>query len=117
MPAASTIVATTLSRTRALPPWVKYLATCALVATVMPLSMVLQGELPRCYPFLPFLFAFLLAGSLSYWRSWFVAMGLSALLAAWLFLAPAGSLLFDDPRDRGGLLLFVAVGASVAAVI
>jgi two-component system, sensor histidine kinase PdtaS len=117
MPAASTIVATTLSRTRALPPWVKYLATCALVATVMPLSMALQGALPPGYPFLPFIFAILLAGSLFNQGSGFVATGLSALLAAWLFLAPAGSLLIDDPRDRVALLLFVAVGASVAAVI
>ena len=111
------IAAKTAARTRALPIWAKYLATCVVVAAVLPASLALAAVLPPGYPFLPFLFAVLVAGALFNHGSGFLATALSALLAAWLFLPPIGNTLAEDLRNRLALLLFVAVGASVATVV
>jgi two-component sensor histidine kinase len=111
------IIAAPVARTRALPGWVKYLATCGTVAALLPLSLALAAALPPGYPFLPFLFAVLLAGSLFDQGAAFLATALSAALAAWFFLPPAGSLRVESPHDAFALLLFLAIGASIAAVV
>ena len=115
--ALTRIIATPIARTRALPTWAKYLATGGTVAAVLPLSLALAAVLPPGYPFLPFFFAVLVAGSLFDRGAGFLATALSAALASWFFLPPAGSLRVHDPHSALGLLLFVAVGASIATVI
>ena len=114
---ATGIVATTVTRTRALPAWAKYLATCGTVAAVLPLSFALARLLPSSCVFLPFLFAVLLAGSLFNQGSGFLTAALSALLAAWFLSPPTGGPLVAGSHALLALALFLTVGASVALVI
>jgi two-component system, sensor histidine kinase PdtaS len=114
---ATGTIATVVMRTRALPNWAKYAATCGVVAAMAPLSVALQAVLPPGYPFLPFFFAILMAGSLFDHGSGFFATALSALLAAVFSLPPAGAPLAEPPRLLLALLLFAAVGASIAFVV
>ena len=110
-------IGTVVARTRALPTWAKYLATGGAVAALAPLSMALQGVLPPGYPFLPFFFAILMAGSLFDHGSGFFATALSALFAALFFLPSSGAPSAEAPQDVLALLLFAAVGASIAVVV
>ena len=64
------------------PKWAKYAAACGIVAAILPVAFALQSLVPPGYPYLPFLLAILLAGSLFDQGSGFVAVGLSALFAA-----------------------------------
>lgn len=116
MASASTI-SRTIARAREWPLWAKYLATAGLVAAVLPLSLALRSALPPGYPFLPFFFAILVAGSLLNHGCGFVATALAAFAAAWFFLAPVGRLFVQDRQDGLALLLFLAVGSSTAAVV
>ncbi|HYI81584.1 MAG TPA: ATP-binding protein [Acetobacteraceae bacterium] len=115
------IIGTVVSRTRALPTWAKYLATSGVVAALVPPSVALQGVLPPGYPFLPFFFGILMAGSLFDHGSGFFATALSALFAAVFFLPPTGGSGPFAEAPQGGvlapLLLFAAVGASIAMVV
>lgn len=109
--------AATIARTHAWPKWAKYLAACGVVAAALPLAFALRSLVPPGYPYLPFLLAVLLAGSLFDQGSGFVAVALSALFAAWFFLPPIGSVVVQDQSDGLALVLFAAVGAATAAII
>jgi len=111
------IFTTTIGRTHAWPRWAKYAAACGVVAAVLPLAFALRSLVPPDYIYLPFLLAILVAGSLFDQGSGFVAVGLSALFTAWLFLPPTGSLIVQGQGDGLALVLFVAVGTATAAVI
>ena len=115
--ALTRMIAAPVARTRALPTWAKYLAACGAVAAALPLSLAFAAVLPRGCPFLPFLFAVVLSGSLFDRGTAFVATALSAALASWFFLPPTGSFRVEDPYDASALLLFLVVGASIAAVV
>lgn len=115
--ASPSVVSRTIVRTRALPLWAKYLAAGGAVAAVLPLSLAFRSALPPGYPFLPFFFSILVAGSLFNQGSGFVAAALSALAATWFFLAPVGALAAESHEDRVALLLFLAVGFSTAGVV
>ena len=117
MPLVRTPIARIVGRIRALPIWAKYIFSCGVVAALLPVALAVQGPLPPGYPFLPFLLAIVVAGTLFNHGSGFVAVALSAALASWFFLAPAGSLAVDAPRDRFALLLFLAVGCAIALAI
>ncbi|MBD0271317.1 MAG: DUF4118 domain-containing protein, partial [Acetobacteraceae bacterium] len=93
------------------------LAACGTMAAALPLSRAFAAALPRGCPFLPFLFAVLVSGTLFDQGAAFLATALSAALAAWCFLPPAGSFRVEDPHHAFALLLFLAVGASIAAVV
>ena len=119
MLSAWTLATTLIVRTRAMPVWAKFLATCGVVAAVLPLSLALESAVPPGYSLLPFFFAVLVAGSVFDNGLGFVATAASALLAFWFFAQPpVGAAAFAEvPRDRAGLLLFVAVGGAIAFVV
>jgi two-component sensor histidine kinase len=117
MPSAWTVATTLIVRTRALPVWAKYLATCGVVAAVLPLSLALESAVPPGYSLLPFFFAVLVAGNVFDNGLGFVATAASALLASWFLMQPAGAAFVEASRDRAGLLLFVAVGGAIAFVV
>jgi two-component sensor histidine kinase len=97
--------------------WAKHLAACGVVSASLPLAFTLQSLVPLAYPYLPFLLAVLLAGSVFDQGSGYVAVGLSALFAAWLFLPPVGYPDVHEGRDGVPLALFVAAGTITAAVM
>jgi two-component sensor histidine kinase len=97
--------------------WAKHLAACGVVSASLPLAFTLQSLVPLAYPYLPFLLAVLLAGSVFDQGSGYVAVGLSALFAAWLFLPPVGYPDVHEGRDGVPLALFVALGTATAAVM
>lgn len=113
----SSVFTATIGRTHAWPKWAKYVAACGVVAAVLPAAFALQSLVPPGYPYLPFLLAILLAGSLFDQGSGFVAVGVSALFAAWFLLPPTDSPVVQDQRDGLALVLFVVVGTATAAII
>lgn len=106
-----------ITKTHSWPTWAKYAAACGIVLAMLPLAFTLEGFVPAGYLFLPFLAAILVAGSLFNHGSGFVATAMSGLLAAWFFLPPVGSLAAHDQGDGLALVMFMAVGAAMAAVI
>lgn len=106
-----------VTRARSMPTWAKYLATCSIVAVVAPFSLATQAVLPPGYPFMPFFFAILVAGSLFDHGSAFLATAFSALLTVFFFLPPIDNAPVEQTHYLFALALFVAVGASIAIVV
>jgi two-component sensor histidine kinase len=107
---------TRTQRTRRWPLWARLLATAAVVLTAFGLRGVLLGPGPG-YPYLLAFPAVIVCG-LAFGRgSAFLAVALSALLGGLLFVAPTDDLYVSDPRDAVALVLFLAIGTVIAAIV
>src|SRR4051794_7366510 len=87
---------------------VRYATTLMIVAVATLLRLSLDDELHH-YPVLLFIPAVFLSALLFDRGSGFLATGVSALIAAYLFMAPSGSFQIDA-REFVPLLLFIAIG-------
>src|SRR5690242_10931165 len=110
-------LAAAATRTRALPAWARYGATIAIVLSIFLVRRAAEPILPEGYPFLLFFVAILVSASLFDHGASLLATVLSAMLAAWFYLPPFGSLRVEDQRQVIALLLFALIGAAVGLVV
>ncbi|WP_207478602.1 sensor histidine kinase [Arenibaculum pallidiluteum] len=94
---------------------VRYGVTTALVGLTALLRHALDETL-QGYPFLLFFPAIFLTSLLFDRASGFLAVAESALIALWIWIAPKGSLIPEEPRDWFPLILFVCIGSGIAAL-
>jgi two-component sensor histidine kinase len=110
-------VAAIVARAQQMPTWLRYVGTIAIVAGTFLVRRVLDPVLPEGYPFLLFFIAILLSASVFDRGSGFLATGLSAFLAAYFYLPPLDDGTGANVRHAVALLLFVAIGITMALII
>jgi len=112
-PAASRIVV----RTRTLPVWVGYATTVAIVLATFLLRWAVDPILPLSYPYLLAFVAIVVSASLFNHGSGLLATALSAIIVAYLYLPPVGSLAVQTAGDAVSLGLFVCGGVVITLIV
>jgi two-component sensor histidine kinase len=106
-----------IRRTRALPVWLRYTITLAIVLAVLLLQMTSDRVLGESYPFMPFFIPILLAACLFDHGSGLLATVASALMVTWFDLPPAGRFRLEGGADSVALVMFLAIGAAIASIV
>ena len=92
----------------------RYSVAVLLVAASLGLRLALQPWLGAKVPFLQFFPAIMLAAWLGGLGPGLVAVALSAGVAVYSFMPPAGSFTLTDPSEGVSLLLFAATGIGIS---
>jgi two-component sensor histidine kinase len=102
--------------TRAWPIWARYVVTALIVLAALGLKLAVRAYFPGS-PFLLFFFAIILSSALFDYGSGIFAVLLSAGLAKWFLIEPAGTLYIERTEDVFGLSIFIAIGLVTAAIL
>ncbi|MBB5692142.1 sensor histidine kinase [Muricoccus pecuniae] len=102
---------------QALPVPVRYAITLAVTLGVFAVRRLADSVLPSGYPFLLSFIGILLCSALFDRGAGLLATLVSALLATYFYISPVGSLSVEEVSDLVALILFIAVGATVAFVV
>jgi two-component sensor histidine kinase len=102
--------------TRAWPTWARYAATVAIVAATLMARLALHAWFPGS-PFLLFFLAIILCSALFDHGAGMFSVMLSAVLAKWFLIEPAGTLNVERAEDIVGISVFIAIGLISAAVL
>ncbi len=102
--------------TRDWPTWARYGATALVVLAAAALKLWLWPHL-QGYPFLFFFVAIMISAVLFDRGSGLLAVGLSAILAAYLFLEPRYNIRIARPQDVLAWIFYVGIGLTMATVI
>jgi len=95
--------------------WARYGITLLLVGLTAMVRYMLDPLLYK-YPFLVFIPTIFLISIIFDRGSGFLAVALSGLCSAWLFMKPEGVLWIAEPGDRLAFLIYMALGFGIAAV-
>ena len=103
-------------RTRRWPVWGRYLGATLVILITLMLRLGLTEYLPA-FPFLLFFAAIIINAVLFDRGSGFYTVVLSAILADYFFIEPIGSIDIEDYRAVIGLILYLMIGFTTAAII
>jgi two-component sensor histidine kinase len=106
-----------LQRTRALPWPLRYVASLAILLILFGLGRALAPVVPLGHPFSHLLFAILISAALFDHGTGIFTTLVAAVLVAWFHLPPSGSLAVAYGPDQAALVIFVALGVTMAWVI
>ncbi|WP_207456549.1 DUF4118 domain-containing protein [Azospirillum sp. SYSU D00513] len=95
--------------------WVRYGITLAVTGAATLLRYSLEPVL-KGYPFLLYIPGIFLVSLLFDRASGFLAVILSGLLTAWLFIEPRGSLWIANQGEQLAFMIYMALGFGIAAV-
>jgi PAS domain S-box-containing protein len=98
--------------------WVGYVIALAAVAVAAWGRWILEPPLqPGSLPFITFFAAVLVAAWFGGWGPALVALALSTLIAAVMFILPTGTLAIGDAADIVGMALFVGLNLVMTALV
>ena len=106
-----------VSRTRTMPTVLRYASTIAMVLAIGLFRRWAEPVLIGSDPLLIFILAVLLAAALCDHGCGLLAVALTALLDAWLFMKPVDRLLLERGADLVTLGLYVSVGCILAVTV
>ncbi|MFC7478573.1 sensor histidine kinase [Dankookia sp. GCM10030260] len=112
-----TLIDGAIYATRHWPVWLRYAATCALVAAVLGLRLLADPILGDHERSLLFLAAILLSATLFDRGSGILATLLSAMVLSYMYMPPRFSLVIGSRTQLVSLLLFVVIGVLLASIV
>jgi PAS domain S-box-containing protein len=99
------------------PTAARYAAAVVIMGLFLVIRLLLQPWLGLSVPYLQFFPAIMLTARIVGFGPGMLATGLSAAFAMFFFLAPTHTFVIANAADRFSIVLFLAVGASLVAIV